>query len=184
MSQKNSQQIKHCNAEPSAPPHRRPLAVLLKPKGPGWVADGERCASPLTQRRKRMEELIYASATALAKAIRTKEVSAVEVLEAYLRRIDAVNPKLNAVVQLPVDMAYTEAQAADTALARGELKGPLHGVPFTVKDNIDTAGVLCTVGTKGRAAFVPPQDATIVARLRTAGAILLGKTNLPELGLA
>jgi len=131
-----------------------------------------------------MDELIYASATALAKAIRAKEVSAVEVMEAYLRRIEAVNPKLNAVVQLPVDMAYTEAQAADTALARGELKGPLHGVPFTVKDNIDTAGVLCTVGTTGRASFVPTQDATIVARMRTAGAIMLGKTNLPELGLA
>ena len=130
-----------------------------------------------------MDELIYASATALAKAIRTKEVSSEEVIEAYLRRIDAVNPKLNAIVQLTADTARAEARAADAALARGELKGPLHGVPFTVKDNINTAGVICTAGTKGLASFIPTQDATIVARLRTAGAIMLGKTNLPELGL-
>jgi amidase len=133
---------------------------------------------------KSTDELIYASATALAKAIREKRVSAEEVVMAYLRRIEAINPKLNAVVQLTAATARAQAREADAALARGETKGPLHGVPFTVKDNIETAGVICTVGTKGRAAFVPRQDATIVARMRTAGAIMLGKTNLPELGLA
>lgn len=131
-----------------------------------------------------MDELIYASATALAKAIRTKEVSSVEVTEAFLRRIETVNPKLNAVVQLTADTARAEAQAADAALGRGEIPGPLHGVPVTIKDNIETAGVICTVGTKGRASFVPAQDATVVARLRAAGAIVLGKTNLSEFGLA
>jgi amidase len=131
-----------------------------------------------------MDELIYASATALAKAIRTKEVSSVEVTEAFLRRIETVNPKLNAVVQLTADTARAEAQAADAALGRGEIKGPLHGVPVTIKDNIETAGVICTAGTKGRASFVPAQDATVVRRLRAAGAILLGKTNLSEFGLA
>jgi len=131
-----------------------------------------------------VDELVYMPATALAKAIRTKEVSSVEVIEAHLRRIEAVNAELNAVVQLTADTARAEARAADAALARGELKGPLHGVPFTVKDNIDTVGVICTVGTKGRASFVPMQDATIVARMRAAGAIMLGKTNLPEFGLA
>jgi amidase len=131
-----------------------------------------------------MDELIYASAKALAKAIRTKEVSSVEVTEAFLRRIETVNPKLNAVVQLTADTARAEAQAADAALGRGEIKGPLHGVPVTIKDNIETAGVICTVGTKGRASFVPALDATVVTRLRAAGAILLGKTNLPEFGLA
>src|SRR5262245_18362608 len=115
----------------------------------------------------RMEELIYASATALAKAIRAKEVSSVEVIEAYLRRIEAVNPKLNAVVQLTAETARAEAQAADAALARGATIGPLHGVPVTIKDNIETTGVICTVGTKGRAAFVPTQDAPVVTRLRT-----------------
>jgi amidase len=133
---------------------------------------------------KSTDELIYASATALAKAIREKKVSAEEVVTAYLQRIEAINPTLNAVVQLTADTARAQAREADAALARGEAKGPLHGVPFTVKDNIETAGVICAVGTKGRAAFAPAQDATIVARLRAAGAIMLGKTNLPELGLA
>lgn len=133
---------------------------------------------------KPKDELTYASATVLAKAIRDKHVSSEEVLNAYLKRVEEVNPKLNAVVQLTADAARQQAREADAALAKGEIKGPLHGVPFTVKDNIETAGVICTVGTKGRASFVPPQDATIVTRLRAAGAILLGKTNLPELGLA
>ena len=103
---------------------------------------------------------------------------------AYLQRIEEVNPKLNAVVQLTADAARAEAREADAALAHGEIKGPLHGVPMTIKDNIETAGVICTGGTKGRASFVPTQDAAIVARMRAAGAIMLGKTNLPELGLA
>ena len=129
------------------------------------------------------EELIYASATTLAKAIRAKHVSSEEVVKAYVERIEAVNPKLNAVVQFTAEAALTQARAADTAVARGENKGPLHGVPFTVKDNIETVGVICAAGTKGWASFVPRQDAPIVARLRAAGAILLGKTNMPELGL-
>jgi amidase len=131
-----------------------------------------------------MDELIYASVTALAKAIRDKRVSAVEVVEAHLRRIEAVNPALNAVVQMAGDRARAEARAADQALARGEIRGPLHGVPMTIKDSLDTAGVVSTGGTTGRATFVPERDATVVARLRAAGAILLGKTNTPELTLA
>lgn len=130
-----------------------------------------------------MDELIYASATALAQAIRAKEVSSEEVVNAYLQRIEVVNPKLNAVVQLTTDAARAQAREADAALARGDLKGPLHGVPITIKDVLETAGVVSTGGTKGRASFVPTQDATVVARMRAAGAILLGKTNLPELAL-
>jgi amidase len=95
-----------------------------------------------------------------------------------------VNPSLNAVVQLRAEAAQAEAQAADAALARGQIMGPLHGVPMTIKDSLDTAGVITTGGTTGRASFVPVQDATVVARLRAAGAILLGKTNTPELTLA
>jgi len=131
-----------------------------------------------------MDELIYASVVTMAQAMREKKVSAKEVVEAHLRRIEAVNPALNAVVYTVSERALDEAQAADQALARGEIKGPLHGVPMTIKDSLDTAGVVSTGGTKGRADFVPEHDATVVARLRAAGAILLGKTNTPELTLA
>jgi amidase len=131
-----------------------------------------------------VDELIYASVTSLAQAIRTREVSAQEVVDAYLARIEAVNPQLNALVQLTADAARDEARAADAALARGQIMGPLHGVPMTIKDSLDTAGVISTGGTTGRRAYVPAQDATVVARLRAAGAILLGKTNTPELTLS
>ncbi len=129
-----------------------------------------------------MDELIYASAAALARSIRSKEVSSEEIVNAYLQRIEAVNPQLNAVVQLAADAARTQARQADAALARGEIKGLLHGVPFTVKDVFDTAGVISAVGLEERASFVPDQDATVVARMRAAGAILLGKTNCPPGG--
>jgi len=131
----------------------------------------------------RSTELIYLSATQLAQAIRKRKVSSEEVVNAYLQRIEAINPKINAIVQLVADTARAQARAADAALARGEIKGPLHGVPITVGDLLETAEVVSTAGTKGRASFVPTQDATVVARLRAAGAILLGKTNVPELGL-
>ena len=130
-----------------------------------------------------MHDVIYASATALARAIRAKEISSVEVVQAFLERIAAVNPALNAVVQLRAEAALAEARAADATLARGQSTGPLHGVPMTIKDSLDTAGVITTGGTTGRATYVPAQDATVVARLRAAGAILLGKTNTPELTL-
>ncbi len=131
-----------------------------------------------------MEELIYASATELARAIRSKEISSEEILTAYLQRIEKVNPKLNAIVQLMAEEALAQARKADEELASGHIKGPLHGVPVTIKDNIDVAGVICTGGTKGRASFVPSQDATVVSRMRDAGAIILGKTNMPELAFA
>lgn len=131
-----------------------------------------------------MDELIYASAAALAQSIRTKQVSALEVVDAYLARIEAVNPRLNAVVQVRAEQALAEARAADSALARGQVTGPLHGVPVTIKDSLDTAGLVSTGGTTGRWAYVPEQDAVAVARLRAAGAILLGKTNTPELTLS
>jgi amidase len=130
-----------------------------------------------------MDEIIYAPVTAIAQAIQKKEISSEEVVNAYLQRIEEINPKLNAVVQLTVNTARAQARAADLALRRGEKTGPIHGVPMTIKDSIETAGVICTGGTKGRVTFIPGQDATVVARLRKAGAILLGKTNLPELSL-
>src|ERR1700712_2887655 len=122
-----------------------------------------------------------ASAGELAEAIRSKRLSSKIVVEAHLDRIAKVNPKLNAIVQLTADAARKEADEADAALARGDIKGPLHGVPITIKDTLETTGVICTGGTKGRANYVPKADATAVARLRAAGAIILGKTNVPEL---
>jgi len=131
-----------------------------------------------------VDELIYASATELARAIRSKEASSEEVVTAHLQRIEKVNPKLNAIVQLMTEEACAQARRADEALASGHIRGPLHGVPVTIKDNIDVAGVVCAGGTKGRASFVPSRDATVVSRMRNAGAIILGKTNMPELALA
>ena len=131
-----------------------------------------------------MDELLHASATQIAQAIREKKISSEEFVKACLARIEAVNPRLNAVVQLPAERALAAAREADEALARGEVRGPVHGVPFTLKDAIETAGVISTGGTEGRRNHVPSADATVVTRLREAGAILLGKTNCPELGWA
>lgn len=130
------------------------------------------------------DDLLFSSATSIARSIQAKEVSDVEVVEAHLRRIDEVNPKLNAVVQLAAERAISEARNADEALARGESLGPLHGVPITIKDSHDTEGIVSTGGTLGRKDFVPDADATAVSRMRAAGAIVLGKTNTPELTLS
>ena len=129
-----------------------------------------------------MDDLIYTSAADLAAAIRARQISSAEVVEAYLRRIEAVNPRLNALVQVAAASARAQAQAADAWLARGQLMGPLHGVPFTAKDVFETAGVISAAGLEERAGFVPAQDAVVVARLKAAGAILLGKTNCPPGG--
>ena len=131
-----------------------------------------------------MREWIYESAATMAAAIRSKQLSSYELVRASLERIKQVNPRLNAVVQLCAEEALKEARDADQALARHDQVGPLHGVPFTLKDAIETKGMVCTGGTEGRAHYVPPQDAVVVRRLRDAGAILLGKTNCPELGWA
>jgi aspartyl-tRNA(Asn)/glutamyl-tRNA(Gln) amidotransferase subunit A len=124
-------------------------------------------------------ELVYFDATKLAELIRTREVSPVEVMKAHLDRIEAVNPNVNAIVTI-VEDALEFARKAEAAVVRGDTLGPLHGVPFTVKDSIDTANVLTQRGSpifKGR---TPDTDATSVARLKKAGGILLAKTNLPE----
>ncbi|WP_312608336.1 amidase [Agrobacterium pusense] len=125
------------------------------------------------------EDIIYSDATGLAARIRSKELSPVEVVQAHLDRISAVDPKINAIVTL-ADNAIDDAKKAEAAILSGEKIGPLHGVPFTIKDSIDTAGILTQRGSpifKGR---IPEVDATSVARLKEAGGILLAKTNLPE----
>ena len=115
--------------------------------------------------------------------IRDKKASSAEVVDAHIARIEAVNPKLNAVVQLRSDSARAAAVKADETLANGDETGPLHGVPFTVKDSIAIEGVISTAGTAGRASHVASADATVVARMRAAGAIPLAATNVPELCL-
>ena len=105
-------------------------------------------------------------------------------MAAHLARIADVNPRINAVVQLRAEAALADARASDRARASGGSLGPLHGVPITVKDSFDTEGLVSTGGTLGRKGFVPTSDATIVKRLKAAGAIVLGKTNTPELTLA
>ena len=130
------------------------------------------------------DPIIYSSATALAGAIKRKEISSEEITRKYLDRIEEVNPTINAVIRLLPNQALEAAIQADKALAAGNAAGPLHGVPMTIKDSFDTRGVVTTAGTLGRAAYVPAEDATVVRRLREAGAILLGKTNTPELTLA
>ncbi|MCL5057514.1 MAG: amidase [Actinobacteria bacterium] len=131
-----------------------------------------------------MDNITRASAAGLAQAIRARKVSSEEAVDAYLKRIESINPALNAVVQLRAEAALAEARQADARLARGDATGPLHGVPVTVKDSFETAGMVSTGGTEGRKLFVPDRDATAVERMRSAGAILLGKTNVPELSLA
>src|SRR5215212_2281220 len=131
-----------------------------------------------------MDEIIYASASELARAIREREVSSAEVVGAHFARIAEVNPKVNAVVLLTEEAARARAKEADEALARGEVWGPLHGVPVTIKDAFEMAGVVAAGGTKGRASYVPDADATGVKRYKQAGAVILGKTNTPEISLA
>ncbi|SCF45887.1 amidase [Micromonospora mirobrigensis] len=121
------------------------------------------------------------SASELAAAIRAGDLSATDVVRAYLDRIDRLNPTINALVTVDVDGALSRARQADAALAAGDLWGPLHGVPFTVKDSFETAGIRTTSSYRPLADHIPDRDATAVERLRQAGAIVLGKTNMPEL---
>jgi amidase len=139
-------------------------------------------ASYLTSKDTTTDPL-YVSATKMAQMIREKQITAVDAVKACYARIDQVNPSINAVVAFCRDRALAEAKLADEALAAGKILGPLHGVPFTIKDSFDTEGVVSTGGTLGRKDFIPGKDATIVARVRKAGGILLGKTNTPEFTL-
>jgi aspartyl-tRNA(Asn)/glutamyl-tRNA(Gln) amidotransferase subunit A len=124
--------------------------------------------------------LHYKDATEIAALIRSRQISPVEVMKLHLERIESVNPKLNAVVTIVGEQALKNAQIAETAVMNGFALGPLHGVPFTVKDALDTAGVLTQRGSQIFRGRVPDTDATGVARLKAAGAILMAKTNLPE----
>lgn len=125
-------------------------------------------------------ELWRMSATELAEAIRTRQASSAEVVEAHLERIEAVNPSINAVVIVLAEQALEAARAADRAVAAGDVLPSLHGVPFTIKDNIDVVGTPTTHGFKAMAGAYPARDAPIVERMKAAGAIPIGRTNLPS----
>ncbi|UCG76914.1 MAG: amidase [Gemmatimonadota bacterium] len=127
--------------------------------------------------------LVDLAAGELAARIRNGEISSEEVVQAHLERIEAVNSVLNAVVRLN-ERALEQARAADRALGAGQLVGALHGVPITVKDSHDVGGMVSTGGTQGRADYVPDASGTAVRRLQAAGAIVIGRTNTPELTLS
>jgi amidase len=131
-----------------------------------------------------MNDAIYWSAARLARSLRARELSSSEIVDASIARIEEVNPDINAVVRLVTERARFEADELDRLAASGQFRGPLHGVPITIKDSLDTEGIVTTGGTLGRRDFVPSRDAPVVARLRAAGAVLLGKTNTPELTLS
>ena len=128
-------------------------------------------------------DLVFLPAHQLAGLIRTGKVSSSEVVDAVFKQISLHNKKLNAIVTLDEEGARNLARQADEALAGGELWGPLHGVPITIKDNYATAGMKTTTSHPPLAEYIPDFDATVVSRLKDAGAIIIGKTNLPQLGM-
>ncbi|HVR28559.1 MAG TPA: amidase [Thermoanaerobaculia bacterium] len=128
-------------------------------------------------------ELWRAGAGQLAEAIAGRRVTSLDVVEAHLARIDSVNAKINAMPVVFADEARAAAREADAAVARGAQLGPLHGVPFTIKDNLDQAGKPNTHGLEENRAAVAQLDHPVVERMRTAGGVPLGRTNLPDLGL-
>ena len=128
------------------------------------------------------ERLVIQSLVEMASLIRSKQVSPVEVMAAHLEQIERLNPDLNAIVTLAPD-ALEQARLAETDLLKGDEIGPLHGVPLTIKDTIATAGIRTTSGSRLRQDYVPFEDAPAVNRLKAAGAIILGKTNTPEMAI-
>jgi Asp-tRNA(Asn)/Glu-tRNA(Gln) amidotransferase A subunit family amidase len=131
-----------------------------------------------------MSELVFLSAVEMAEQIRQKRISPVELVEAHLAQIAALNPHLNAFVALDGERSLRNARDLEAGAMRGEWRGPLHGVPISIKGSCDVAGLLCESGTRLRAGHVAAKDAVLVSRLREAGAIVLGVTNTPELLMA
>src|SRR5258708_180433 len=131
-----------------------------------------------------MDFSAFSTISDVAAGIRTRTVSATEIIEATLERICVLDPKLGAFVHLDAEGARATARNADSAVMRNDTLGPLHGVPITIKGNIDVAGWPCPAGSLLRKDYVPQHDAPLVARLRAAGAIILGNTNTPEFLMA
>ena len=130
------------------------------------------------------KELPFLTASQLSNLIETKEVSPVEATEAYLDRIEEVDPKLNSYITITGEQAFESARQAEQEIAAGKHRGPLHGVPMAVKDQFNTAGVLTTGGSSILKDNVPSEDATVIAKLKEAGAVMLGKLNMSEFAMA
>ena len=130
------------------------------------------------------KELPFLTATQLSKLIETKEVSPVEATEAYLDRIQEVDPKLNSYITVTGEQALEAARQAEQEIATGMHRGPLHGVPVAVKDQFNTAGILTTGGSSILKDNIPTEDATVITNLKKAGAVLLGKLNMSEFAMA
>ena len=128
-----------------------------------------------------MTEIAFASASELAATVRSRQIGCRELLDHYLDRVERFNPGVNAIVTLDIERAQKRADEADSALARGEKVGPLHGVPMTLKDTIDVAGVRTTAGAEKYTDHVPKTQGPVVQKLVDAGAIIFGKTNTPEM---
>lgn len=128
-------------------------------------------------------ELAAATIHALHARLRSGEVRATALTEAVLQRLQAVEARLHAYITVTPDLARQQAEAADAAFARGEVRSPLQGIPLAIKDNICTAGVRTTCASRLLASFVPPYDATVIQRLRAAGAVFVGKANMDEFAM-
>ena len=131
-----------------------------------------------------MSTLNFLPAVVMAEQIRERKISPVELVDAHLAQIKKLNPKLNAFVEVDAQRVQQTAHDAEIAVMQGKKLGPLHGVPISIKSSIEVSGLPCESGTRLRAGFVAAQDAPLVARLRAAGAIVLGVTNTPELLMA
>src|SRR5712691_543899 len=136
----------------------------------------------LTAGRPVSSDLCFLTATELARRIRVRDVSVTEVVQAHLAQVERVNPKVNAIVTFTAESALADARTKDAALARGEVAGPLFGLPVAHKDLVPTRGIRTTFGSTIYRDHVPDQDALLVERLRAAGAVTIGKTNTPEFG--
>src|SRR6267378_3281402 len=134
--------------------------------------------------RAAMSFFPYGALTEIAQEIRSKNVSPVEIVELHLKRIETLQPKLNAFIHLDSKGVCQQAHVAERSVLRGAQLGPLHGVPLTIKSCIDVAGWPCPAGSLLRKDYVPKQDVPLVSRLKAAGAILLGNTNTPEFLMA
>ena len=128
------------------------------------------------------EDVCFLDAVGIAELIRVRDISPVEVLQSHMDRIDRVNPKINAIVTIAPDV-MENARRAESAINSGHVLGPLHGVPFTIKDCFDTKNLRTTRGSNLFGDFLPSCDATVVKRLKKAGAIIVGKTNTPEFAM-
>lgn len=131
-----------------------------------------------------MGDLTFLPAVVMAQLVREKKISPVELADAHLTKIERLNPQLNAFVHVDAERVRRAAREAESAVMSGKSLGPLHGVPISIKSSLDVAGLRCEAGTRLRAGYIATEDAPLVARLRNAGAIVLGVTNTPELLMA